>query len=107
MAAKIYFLLVPSNDEAWRITNDPLNDSFRKLDAFGRPFLQIDNGHKSKSHGNLVSFGRDQSKSDVYLGNTKYSNEQCFIYIHPLSGEFILQDKSTAKSTMPEVAGDQ
>lgn len=102
----IYFSLFPINEEVIRFTNDSHNASFKKLDVNGDPCLQIGDGHTSKSRGNLVSFGRDRSTSDLYLGSSRsYSGTHCYIYIHPVSGEFVLQDKSDSKTTL-EVAGD-
>lgn len=103
----IHFSLYAVDDEALRIINDPRNASLKQPGPNGRPCFVIGDDHTSKSCGNLLSIGRNEETSDVYLGSSRYySGTQCYIYVHPLSGEYVLRDKSGSKSTVLEVEGD-
>jgi FHA domain len=102
-----YFLLMPSNQEALRIASDPINMPFKTLGQGRESGLQIGSGYTSKCRGSLVSFGRDAHLCDIHLGNSKYyGNKHCKIYIHPVSGEFVLQDLSSTKTTFLDVDED-
>jgi FHA domain len=91
--------LIPRNEEALRIVTDPVNGPFLRLTGAGDVVISLPLDNISKTKGNLVTFGRDPSVCDVYLGSSKYyAKTHCFIYVHPVSGEFVLQDVSSSQS---------
>ena len=104
----IYFQLLAYNDEAERITSDSQNQSFRVFSPRGKPCLQVGDFYKTKNSSNLITFGKDLNACDVFLGNSKYfSKTHCYIYIHPLSGEFVLRDVSASQGTILDMDGDK
>jgi hypothetical protein len=104
----IYFYLLPINEEAIQVASNPLNEPFKVLTAEGELGLQIGDCHEPKNPRNLITFGKDLNTCDVCLGKSKHIfKTHCYIYVHPLSGEFILQDISGSKSTILEVIGEE
>lgn len=98
--------LIPRNEESLRIVQDRVNESFMRLTSAGDVVLRLPLDNISKTKGNLITFGRDQTICDIYLGSSKYyARTHCYIYIHPISGEFVLQDVSSSQSVGIGVEG--
>ena len=100
--------LIPRNEESLRIVQDRVNEPFMRLTGAGDVVLRVPLDNISKTKGNLITFGRDQTVCDIYLGSSKYyARTHCYIYIHPVSEEYVLQDVSSSQSVGIGVEGGE
>jgi hypothetical protein len=103
-----HFDLEPASEEALRLTCDLFNEPFQHQMSNGDLVLRVPFLHVSKTPGNLVTFGRETSTSDIYLGDFKfYSKSHCYIYVHTVSEQFVLKDVLPSQTTRLEVDGDE
>jgi hypothetical protein len=100
------FWLIPQNGPAVAIAEDVRN-KFR-LRKISRIFQNRDDRESalrvgfddvSKVPGQLASFGRDPSRSDIILSDRRFSKAHCHLYVHRLSAEIILRDTSARATT--------
>ena len=107
--------LIPANQAALDIVYDEANSAFRDtVSVLSRPnqlseslaaddkerldCLRIGFDHKPIEDC-LVAFGRDPSRSDIFLRETHYSRTQADLYIHPTSLDLMCRDDSSYRTT--------
>jgi hypothetical protein len=103
-SSAIYFYLEPEDEAARDIVSRSTNEWFTESRPDGTTVLRIGFHHELKTPGQLISFGSNPRLSDVILPQG-YPRRQCHFWMHPTTGELLLQDDTEDKSTILNVAG--
>ncbi|KAK2762587.1 hypothetical protein FQN54_000760 [Arachnomyces sp. PD_36] len=91
------FSLIPLNQEALDVANNPLNSRLA-CDLWGNGTALSVGSVPSKSPTSLITIGRDPG-NDIYVEHDSVSRVQCSFEIHPRSQAVMIWDRSNQGST--------